>query len=274
MIEVTSAEESAALKWLAKRGQPVGRPTPLLTALIATRRSLYSRGLPRYFAIVVGICVIGSGYSLLFGPGATRSDVAYFIYFGIQLSMWDGIRWHERKLGASVPSRSPAEPWWQALGGWYLVSVVAAFGGGIALAVTMYFTTAARTYAVSWLGLLALSALCCGWILTGVLRGRDFGETPESLAVHRALRIERLYLAMPGFVVFPVILELLWPSRRPPAEVTPWLAGYIAVVVVLQLISGILHWRRQRRLPPGDYGRPLPTASSPARTGPDATGSR
>ncbi|WP_410620511.1 hypothetical protein [Amycolatopsis sp. cmx-8-4] len=64
MIEVTSAEEPAALKWLAGHGQRVGRPAPLLTALIATRRSLYSRGLPRYFAIVVGICVIGGRYSL------------------------------------------------------------------------------------------------------------------------------------------------------------------------------------------------------------------
>jgi len=32
MIEVTSSEERAALRWLAKRGQRVGRPMPLLTA--------------------------------------------------------------------------------------------------------------------------------------------------------------------------------------------------------------------------------------------------
>jgi len=258
MIEVTSSEEGAALRWLAKRGQRVGRPTPLLTALIASRQSLHYRGFGRYFAIVIGVSIIGGGYSLLFGPGATQSGVGYFIYFGIQLGLWDGIRRRERKLRASVPSRSPGEHWSQVLGGWYLVSLVAAFAGGIALAVTMYFTTAARTYAVSWLGLLVLSALCCGWILTGVLRSRVFGEDPESLAVQRALRTERIYLAMPGFVVFPVALELLWSGDLPPAEATPWLVRYIAVVVVLQAISGILHWRRQRRLPPGHYGRPLP----------------
>ncbi|MEV6920397.1 hypothetical protein AB0M83_35920 [Amycolatopsis sp. NPDC051106] len=244
----------------------------------------------RYFAIVIGVGILGGGYPVLFGfSGATQSGVGYFIYFGIQLALWDGIRQRERKLGASVPSRSSAEPWRRVLGGWYLASLVAAFGGGVALAVTMYFTTPARTYAVSWLGLLVLNALCCGWILTGVLRGPVFGEAPESLAVQRALRTERIYLAMPAFVVFPIAMELvLLPDYRPPAEVTPWLVRYIAVVVVLQTISGILHWRRQRRLPPGHYGRPLPPdpgtpvdwsppashADGGARSGPDATGER
>jgi hypothetical protein len=290
MIEVTSSEEWAALRWLAKRGQRVGRPMPLLTALIALRKPPRGRGMGRYFAIVLGVSIVGSGYPLLFGfSGATQSGVAYFIYFGIQLALWDGIRQRERKLGASVPSRSSAEPWRQVLGGWYLAALVAAFGGGVALAVTVYFTTPARTYAVSWLGLLVLSALCCGWILTGVLRGPVFGEAPESLAVQRALRTERIYLAMPAFVVFPIAMELvLLPDYRPPAEVTPWLVRYIAVVVVLQTISGILHWRRQRRLPPGHYGRPLPSdpgtpvdwsppashADGGVRSGPDATGER
>jgi hypothetical protein len=259
MIDVTSAEEAAALRWLAKRGQRVGRPTPLLTALIATRQPKYNRGFGRYFAIVMGVSIIGSGYPLLFGPGATQSGVGYFIYFGIQLGLWDNIRRRERGLRESVPSRSPAEPWWRVLGCWYIVSLLVAFAGGIALAVTMYFTTAARTYAVSWLGLLVLSALCSGGILTSVLRGPVFGEDPESLTVQRALRTERIYLAMPGFVVFPIAMELLVLSgSRPPVESTPWLAAYIAAVVVLQAISGILHWRRQRRLPPGHYGRPLP----------------
>jgi hypothetical protein len=258
MIDLTSAEEGAALRWLAKRGQRVGRPTPLLTALIATRQPMYNRGFGRYFAIVMGVSILGSGYPLLFGPGATQSGVGYFIYFGIQLALWDNIRRREREIGASVPSRSPEDPWGKVLGGWYVVSLLAAFAGGIALAVSMYLTTPARTYAVSWLGLLVLSALCSGGILTGVLRGRLYGADPESLAVQRALRTERIYLAMPGFVVFPVIMELLLPGSRPPAESTPWLVRYTVAVVVLQAISGILHWRRQRRLPPGHYGRPLP----------------
>ncbi|MFJ1760467.1 hypothetical protein ACIOD2_09135 [Amycolatopsis sp. NPDC088138] len=272
MIDVTSSEEGAALRWLAKRGQRVGRPTPLLTALIATRQPLLDRGFWRYFAIVVGVSVIGGGYPLLFGPGATQSGVGYSIFFGIQLGLWDSIRRRERGLRASVPSRSPVEPWWRVLGGWYIVSLVVAFAGGIALAVTMYFTTAARTYAVSWLGLLVLSALCSGVILTSVLRGRIFGEDPESLAVQRALRTERIYLAMPVFVIFPIIMELLMLSgSRPPAESMPWLVRYIVAVVVLQAISGTLHWRRQRRLPPGDYGRPLqPDPGTPVDWSPPA----
>jgi hypothetical protein len=29
-----------------------------------------------------------------------------------------------------APSRSPMEPWWKILGGWYLASLVVAFAGG------------------------------------------------------------------------------------------------------------------------------------------------
>jgi hypothetical protein len=271
MIDVTSSEEWAARRWLAKRGQRVERPERLLTALIATRKPMYDGGLGRYFAIVIGISVIGSGYPVLFAFEGIQSGNAYFIAFGIQLAIWDGVRRRERKLGASVPSRSRAEPWWRVLGSWYLIAFVAAFGGGIALAVAMYFTTAARTYAVSWLGLLVLGALSSGWMLTSVLRGPVLGEDPESLAVQRALRTERIYFAMPWFVVFPIVMELLLPGSRLPAEFTPWLVRYIAVVVVLQAISGVLHWRRQRRLPPGHYGTPLlPDPGAPVDWSPPA----
>jgi hypothetical protein len=254
MIEVTSAEEGAALRWLAKRGQRVGRPTPLLTALIATRQPKYNRGWRRYFAIVLGVSIIGSGYPLLFGFEGIQSGNAYFIPFGIQLAFWDGIRRRERKLGASVPSRSPAEPWWRVLGSWYLVAFVATIGGGIALAVAMYFTTEARTYALSWLGLLVLGALSSGWMLTSILRGPAFGEAPEPVAVQRVLRTERIYLAMPGYVVLPIAIDpvlVTVTGTGPPAE--------------FHAVAGPLH--RGGGGPPGDQRHPAlaPTAEAATR---------
>ncbi|MDT7796595.1 MAG: hypothetical protein QOI78_28 [Actinomycetota bacterium] len=273
MIDVTSSEEWAALKWLAKRGQPVGRPMPLLTALIATRKPMYNSGWWRYFAIVLGVSLIGSAYPALFGFEGVQSGNGYFVPFGIQFAFWDGIRRRERKLGASVPSRSPVEPWWRVLGGWYLVAFAATIGGGIALAVAMYFTTADRTYAVSWLGLLVLGALGSGWMLTRILRGPVFGAAPESLAVQRVLRTERIYLAMPGYVVLPVAADLVLVvlGNGPPAEFRPWLIRYIAAVVVLHVISGIVHWSRQRTLPPGYYGRPpVPDPGTPVDWSPPA----
>jgi hypothetical protein len=261
VIEVTSSEEGAALRWLAKRGQRVDRPAPLLTALIATRQPLRRRyEVMRSIGYVVLASVCVTGYTMLVGSESTDSDVGYSILIGLQLAMWDRAWGHERKLRASLPSRSPADPWWRVLGGWYIVSLVVAFAGGIALATAIGFTTPARTYAVGWLGLLVLSGLSIGWVLTSVLRGRVFGEDAESLAVERALRTERIYLASPVYAVLPIAMNMVLGGRQPPAAAMPWLVRYIVAVVVLQAISGILHWRRQRRLPPGHYGRPLPEA--------------
>ncbi|WP_326944433.1 hypothetical protein OG439_31990 [Amycolatopsis sp. NBC_01307] len=257
MIEVTAATESAALKWLAGHGQRVGRPAPVLTALIATRQP--SRWW-RYFLYIVVASSFGVAYSLLFGHGMTESVPIYFLYFGMQLSMWDGFRRNDRALRAWGPSRKPAELWWQVVGGWFLVSLVVAFGGGIALAVTMYPTD--RTYAVSWLGLLILSALCTGWVLIGTVRRPLFAETAESLAVARTLRADQVYVVTPILVVVPLVMDLL-EDRLPPGFAS-WLADYSAAVVLLQAVAIIRHVRRYRRLPPGDYGTPpVPDPGTP-----------
>jgi hypothetical protein len=262
MIMVTAAQQDAARRWLAKRGQRVERPTPLMTALISTRQAFNGRWFPRYCGYVLLVFVGGLGYTRLFGPGMTESYPVYFVYFAIQLAARDSGHLHERELRESVPSRRPTDPWWQVLGGWFLASLVVAFGGGIALAVTMYLTTPARTYAVSWLGLLALSAAFGGWVLVSVLRRPLIAENAESLAVARALRAEGIYVASPLMAVLPLVLDPLLGSRQPPSF-TPWLAGYIALVLVLQVISGILSRRRHRSLPPGHYGTPLPDLDVP-----------
>jgi hypothetical protein len=252
MIMVTAKEQDAARQWLAKRGQPVGQPTSLLTALIATRQAISLR----YLGYLLVAVVAAAGYSRLFGSGMTESAPVYFLYLAVQLSVRDTVRRRERNLHAEVRVEASAEPWRKVLGGWYLASLVVAFAGGPALAVTMYLTTSARTYALSWLGLLALSALCGAWVLVGVLRGPVFAETVESVAVDRALRSEKIYAATPVLAAFPLVLDLMLDNRQ-SAAFTPWLAGYIAAVVVLQGVSYAVHRRRFRTLPPGHYGTPL-----------------
>ncbi|WP_326944434.1 hypothetical protein OG439_31995 [Amycolatopsis sp. NBC_01307] len=262
MIMVTAAEQEAARRWLAKRGQRVERPTPVLTALIATRQAFNGRWFPRYIGYVLLVFVGGLGYTRLFGPGMTESYPVYFIYFALQLAARDSSHLRLRELRESVPSRKPAEPWWQVLGGWFLASVAVAFGGGIALAVTMYATTPARTYAVSWLGLLALSALVSGWVLVSVLRRPLIADGAESLAVARALRVEAINAASPLMAVLPLVMDPLLGNRQ-PAAFTPWLAGYVVLVLVLQVVGYVRHLRRSRTLPPGCYGTPLPDLDVP-----------
>jgi hypothetical protein len=261
MILVTAAEQAAARQWLAKRGQPVERPAPLVTALIATRQSLRGGAFRRYLGYAVAGVVVAVLYSLSFGSGATGSGPIYFVYFAMALSMRDAIRLRERSLREDVPSPHPPDSWWRVLGGWYLASLVLAFAGGVALAVAMYFATPARTYAVSWLGLLALSALCTGWVLAGVLRSPLLAEDAETLAIARAVRAEKIYAGTPVLAAFPLVLDLL-DHVQPPAF-TPWLIGYVAAVVVLQVVAFALHGRRYRTLPPGHYGTPVPDQGSP-----------
>lgn len=261
MILVTAAEQGAARRWLAKRGQPVERPTPLVTALIASRQSLRGGDFRRYFGYAVAGVVAAVLYSLPFGSGATGSAPIYFVYFAMALSMRDTIRRRERELREDVPSPHPSDSWWRVLGGWYLASLVLAFAGGVALAVAMFFATPGRIYAVSWLGLLALSALCTGWVLVSVLRGPLLAEDTASLAVARAVRAEKIYAGTPVLAAFPLVLDLLDDVQ--PAQFTRWLIGYVAAVVVLQVVAFALHGRRYRTMPPGHYGTPVPDQGSP-----------
>ncbi|MFG1638662.1 hypothetical protein ACGFMK_00080 [Amycolatopsis sp. NPDC049252] len=255
MIMVTAREQDAARLWLAKRGHPVGRPTPLVTALVGTRLPFRGRRSWRFIVYAVVAVAAGGLYSLSFGRWMTETSAVYFAYFAVGLSFADGIRLRERELREDVPSAHAPDPWRRVLSGWYLASLVVAFGGGVALAVTMYFTTGARTYAVSWLGLLVLSALVTGWVLAGLLRRPLAAEDAASLAVARAVRAEQLVAGTPVLAVFPLVTDLLLANHQPPA-LTPWLVGYIVAAVVLQVVSCFMNLRRHRTLPPGHYGTP------------------
>jgi hypothetical protein len=47
MIVVTGREQDLAAGWPAEHGQPVGRPTPLVTTPIASRQPVSGRGVER-----------------------------------------------------------------------------------------------------------------------------------------------------------------------------------------------------------------------------------
>jgi hypothetical protein len=252
MIFVTAAEQNAARHWLAKRGRPVGRPTPLLAVLIGTRPAF--RGSVRYFVYLMLAFAAGTAFLSLFGSGTTQSSPVYFLYFAMSLSSWDTVRLRERDFRDDVAAPHPPDPWWRVLGGWYLASLVLVFGGGVALAGAICFTTPARTYAVSWLVLLFLSAVVTGWVLAGLLRRPLLAEDTASLAVARALRAEAVYAASPVLVVIPLVLDFL--LDRVPAGFLSWLGAYVAAVALLQVISYAVHRRRHRTLPPGHYGTP------------------
>ncbi|MEA5358630.1 hypothetical protein VA596_03710 [Amycolatopsis sp., V23-08] len=262
MIMVTAAEQDEARRWLARRGHPAGRPTPLVAVLIGTRQAFRGRGMVRYFVYVLLACGAGAGYASLFGSGGTQSWPVYFFVFAMSLSSWDTVRLRERDFQDDVAAPHPPDPWWRVLGGWYLASLVLVFGGGVALAGAIYFGTPARTYAVSWLVLLTLSAVVVGWVLIGLLRRPLLAEDTASLAVARALRAEALYAASPAMVVVPLVLDFL--LHRVPPGFTPWLGAYFAAGVLLQIIGYAVHWSRHRTLPPGHYGTlPVPDPGTP-----------
>jgi hypothetical protein len=249
----TKAERAMILRWLASRGQPVAAPTPFLDALVATRNVTIQRALPWLLLFGVPALFGAIGYRSLFGPGATVSTPAYFAGFAIQLTMWLCTRSRQRALAkATRPWSGPAH---ERPGGWFIAAAALAYGGGAALALVLFFATPARTYALSWLGLLALSAVCSGGILAAVLRAPVLAVDEPSLAVYRALLAENIHTAAPALAAVPPILDVALRNRL-PAGYGLWLAAYAAVVVAMELVA---YFRNHRPLPPGHYGDPLPT---------------
>ncbi|KDN17585.1 hypothetical protein [Amycolatopsis rifamycinica] len=245
----TEAERTMALRWLASRGQPVAAPTPFLGALLATRNVAIGGALP--WALLFGVLALfgAIGYDSLFGPGATVSTPAYFACFAIQLTLWRSARSRQRALAKVThpwPGPVPRTP-----GGWFIASVALAYCGGAALSLAL-FSTPARTYAVSWLGLLALSALCTGCVLAGFLRAPVLAVDGPSLAVYRALLAENIHVAAPALAAVPPILDVARADRL-PAGYGAALAGYAALVVGTELVA---YLRSRRPLPPGHYGEP------------------
>ncbi|MEC3973894.1 hypothetical protein [Amycolatopsis sp. H20-H5] len=143
------------------------------------------------------------------------------------------------------------------LGGWYLASIAVTFPGGAALAVAIFVTDpnpGARTYAWSWFGLLALSAICTGTVLNSVLNAPTVAENDASLAVDELLRIRDADEAAPAMYTLPLLWDFLLDDGRPPVGFTAPLIGYIVLSLGLFAVAHLRHERRT--LPPGNYGTP------------------
>ncbi|MFD8492507.1 hypothetical protein [Amycolatopsis sp. NPDC059657] len=180
---------------------------------------------------LIGILLSIAYQCLQYLPGVrgvemTESKVLYFIVSAMVVGFWLAIRSRE-----------------QALGGWYLASLLITFAGGAALAAAMHFTTPAQTYAWSWLGALGWSEVCTAVILVGTWRAPVIAEDKTSEAVDTALRIEDGYLAMPAYFAVPLVLDLLTSNRQPP-EFTWWLVAYMVLAVGTSAISALKYLRR------------------------------
>ncbi|WP_370968679.1 hypothetical protein [Amycolatopsis sp. cg9] len=272
--EPSRGEFVHAAVWLGKHGVRVGVPTRLLATRLGVRGGAHTRTLLIRLAAFFPVAIAGGvGYQCLqYLPGVrgvemTESKICYFLLFGLQLAFWSAIRAGDRRaahqLGAQRSDRPPPS-WWELPGGWFLASAAVTFAGGAALGITMFLATPYRTYAWSWLGVLALGGAVFGVIATGILRRPVLAEDEPSAAVDAVVRIEDLYLAMPSYCALPVLIDLLTGNRQPPGF-GPWLIGYAGLALALQLVGGLRHWRRRPALPPGGYGVPLPAQPGVAR---------
>jgi hypothetical protein len=260
-----------AAVWLGRHGVRVGIPTRLLALRLGVRYSARPRPvLIRQVAILLlAVAGIGAYQSLQYLPGVrgvemTDSKVVYFLGMGAQLAAWYPAWRRDRQAVDLLGDRMLARPrpsWRATLGGWYLASAAVTFAGGAALGVTMFVATPYRTYAWSWLGLLALGAVVCAVIVTGVVRRPVIAEDEPSAAVDAVLRIEDPAFALPSLYAFPVLLDLVTTHRQPPGF-APWLAGYAALAIALQIAGGLAARRRRPALPAGDYGVPLPAQAA------------
>jgi hypothetical protein len=260
-------EVERAADWLGKHGVRVRNPTLLLATRLGIRGGARTRVLLVRLAVLMPIALgCGVGYQCLqYLPGVrgvemTESKILYFISFGFQGATWLAFRRRDRQAAAVLGSRAldrPRPPWREPVDGWYFAAAVVTFAGGAALAATMFFTTSYRTYAWSWLGVLALGAVVFAVIVSGVLRRPVVAEDEPSLAVDKVLRAEDLNIAGPTLYAFPVLLDLVTTNRQPPGF-TPWLAGYAGLVIALQAVGAFVHRRRRPALPDGHYGEPSP----------------
>ncbi|WP_439383664.1 hypothetical protein [Amycolatopsis lexingtonensis] len=272
--EPSRGEFVHAALWLGKHGVRVGIPTRLLATRLGFRGGGRMRSLLIRLAVFFPVATAGAvGYQCLqYLPGVrgvemTESTIFYFLLCGVQLAVWLAIRAGDRRAAHQLGARRldrPRPSWRELPGGWFLASAAVTFAGGAALGITMFLATPYRTYAWSWLGVLALGGLVSGVIATGILRRPVLAEDEPSAAVDAVVRIEDLYVAMPSCYAVPVFIDLLTTNRQPPGF-GPWLIGYAGLALALQLVGGLRHWRRRPVLSPGDYGVPLPAQPGPTR---------
>lgn len=265
--EPTRGEVGQAALWLGRHGVAVAVPTRLLTIRLGVRGNAGPRSLRVRRAGVLLLALIGGvGYQCLQylpdvrGVEMTESKMAYFIVIGFHTAIWLGLRRADREAAAWLGARAleaPRPPGRGLLGGWHIASAVVTFAGGAALGVTMFLATPYRTYAWSWLGVLALGLVMCAVIVTGVLRRPVIAEDEASLAVDAVLRREDLRLALPSGYAVLVLIDLVTTHRQPPGF-APWLVAYAGLAVALQIVGAVADRRHRTMLPEGSYGELRP----------------
>jgi hypothetical protein len=256
----TKSEHESGLRWLASRGRPVLTPTPYIDELLATRNAAIARSLPWLLLFAVLAFAGALGHLLLFGEA--MSTPAYFVCFVVQLTSWRTIRSRQRQLATRTrpwPGAKGGRP-----GGWFLAAGALAYGGGVALALSMLST--APAYAAGWLTLLGVSALCSAVILTSFLRSPVLAEDEASFAVYRQLLAENLHAASPALAAVPPILDTVTGHRLPPGY-GPLLFAYAGLVAAAELTA---YLRGRRPLPPGHYGDSLPARTEVDWSPPEA----
>ncbi|WP_329059457.1 hypothetical protein [Amycolatopsis sp. NBC_01480] len=265
--EPSSAELDAGRRWLRRHGVEVDRPTRLLSIRIAAH--LAPGTWLRTFPVYAVLAVVGTlAYlSLEWLPGVRREEMTesvpmFFIYAAIQVGLWRARRLRERNLVELVPHplTGVARPT-GVVDGWYVATAAVTFAGGAALAVSM-FAAGARTYAWSWLGLLAVGAICTGVVLRSTLRQPVLAEDDGSLAADGLLRREAILASTPAIYSVPVIFDVINEGRQPHAF-TGLIVGYVALCLALQ--AAVIIAQQRRKLPPGHYGT-TETAPVPVTT--------
>ncbi|MBE1496264.1 hypothetical protein H4696_003364 [Amycolatopsis lexingtonensis] len=251
---VTDAERAAAGRWLVKHGVEVPALTDLLAWRLGFRGGARPPGSWRW--IVPAILVVTAanvGYlSLAFLPGVRGEELTsgaylFFLMIVMQLSLWGPVRARDRQARALLGIRAIKRAPGPAMGGWDIAALLVTFGGAAALAVTIFVTTPFRTYAVSWLGFLALGGAVTSVILTGILRRPVIAEDETSLAVDAAVRLQDFLIAMPAVYAVPMLFDPIIDNAQPPGYI-PWLIGYAALAVATQAVAGFVNWRRRRAI--------------------------
>ncbi len=247
---MTEAERAAAGRWLVRHRVAVPTMTDLLALRLGLRAGARPPGWWRWFGVaVLAYLAVTIGFaSLSFLPGVRGADqvgnsYVFFIIIAQHLGYWLPARVRDRQALARFGTL--AGPPRTDVTGWFLAAPLVTFGGGAALAVTIFATTPFRTYAGSWLLLLALGGAVTAGMVTDVFRRPVIAEDETSRAVDTALRLHDLLVAMPGVYAVPVLADLLFGHAGPP-EYTPWLAGYALLAVATQVVVGVVQWRRMR----------------------------
>ncbi|MEV4597162.1 hypothetical protein AB0K15_07150 [Amycolatopsis sp. NPDC049253] len=264
--EPSAREIDFARRWLARRGVAVSLPTRLLCIRIGAHSvapSAWLRTVAIYAVLAVGGAV---GYQSLqelpgvHGREMTSAVTLFFVIAGLQVGWWRARRLRERNLAASVPHRliGVARPK-GVVDGWFGATAATTFAGGAFLALAVFAAVPeARTWAWSWLGLLAVGAICTGVIVVATSREPVLAEDDASLAAGELLRREAVQATAPAMYTLPVLFEVFGEGRQPPAF-TGLLIGYVVLCLALQSAGPIALSRR--KLPPGHYGEPETAAA-------------